>query len=324
MQQPAAALQRLDDELAGLVELHAADQRHVGLEAPIAQHRVDHRQAVAAADDVVVLAMRRRGVHGAGAGLERHVIAEDHRHLPILERMLQLQSFEQLGLRNAPASRDIGGAVARQAGIGQPFGQHHDACGALRAARSPPARIRYSSRSATASLAGSVQGVVVQMTTCRLCDVGIDGSAGALREIRDINHAEGHVDGRRGLVLVFHFGLGQRRAAVQAPVHGLGAAIEVAVGDDLAQRADLLRLVLRIHREIGLIPVAQHAQALEILALQFDLLHGIGAAGGAKRARIQLLPDAAVLLLHLRARWAGRGSPSPGCRARRSHPACAT
>ena len=66
------------------------------LEAPIAQHRVDHRQAVALADDVVVLAVRRRGVHGAGAGLERDVVAEDHRHLPSLERMLQLQALERL------------------------------------------------------------------------------------------------------------------------------------------------------------------------------------------------------------------------------------
>ena len=96
MQQAAAGLQRLDDQLAGVIQLHAAHQRHVGLESPIAQHRVHHRQAVATSDDVVVLAMRGRRVHGAGAGLECHVIAEDHRHQPILERMPQLQAFERL------------------------------------------------------------------------------------------------------------------------------------------------------------------------------------------------------------------------------------
>ncbi len=39
----------------------------------IAQHGIHHGQVVATADDVVVLAMRGRGVHGACAGFQRHM-----------------------------------------------------------------------------------------------------------------------------------------------------------------------------------------------------------------------------------------------------------
>ena len=45
------------------------------------------------------------------------------------------------------------------------------------------------------------------------------------------------------VILVLDLRLGKRRATVQAPVHRLRAAIEMAVADDLAEGADLLRLV---------------------------------------------------------------------------------
>jgi hypothetical protein len=48
------------------------------------------------ADDEVFLAMRGRGVHGAGTGLERHVVADDHRHVFLDERVLELQVLELL------------------------------------------------------------------------------------------------------------------------------------------------------------------------------------------------------------------------------------
>jgi hypothetical protein len=49
--------------------------------------------------------------------------------------------------------------------------------------------------------------------------------AEAFGEIGTVNHFEAHVDARRGLILVFHFGFGQRRAAVQAPMHRLEALV---------------------------------------------------------------------------------------------------
>ncbi len=69
------------------------------------------------------------------------------------------------------------------------------------------------------------------------------------------------------------------------------------VAHDLPEGADLLRLVLRIHRQVGALPVAEHAEALEVGALQRDLLGGELAAGGAERRRIEFVPRTTVLLL---------------------------
>ncbi len=65
--------------------------------------------------------------------------------------------------------------------------------------------------SATASLAGKVQGVVVQMTSDTGCvAMVIEIDADTPCEIGRIGHAEFHVDGGRRLVLVLHLGFGQR------------------------------------------------------------------------------------------------------------------
>src|SRR3569832_1588119 len=76
-----------------------------------------------------------------------------------------------------------------------------------------------------------------------------------------LGHGETHVDRGRGLVFVFDLGLGERRAAVGAPVHGLAALVHVTVFDDAAQRTDDVGLKLEIHREIGALPIAPHAEA---------------------------------------------------------------
>ena len=109
--------------LVGVVHLDARDEGRALAEAAVAHHRVVHRQAVLRADDEVFLAMRGRGVHGAGAGLERHVIADDHRHVLLEERMLELQVLELLAgeLRQHLA---LAQAIARQAGVEQFVGQH--------------------------------------------------------------------------------------------------------------------------------------------------------------------------------------------------------
>ena len=91
LQQPAVLDQHLDDMCVGVEYLLAGKQRRAGQKAPVAADRIVDFQVVAPADDVVIEAMAGRGVHRSGAGIERHVIAENHRHLPIVKRMLQQQ-----------------------------------------------------------------------------------------------------------------------------------------------------------------------------------------------------------------------------------------
>jgi hypothetical protein len=58
-----------------------------------------------------------------------------------------------------------------------------------------------------------------------MCTDGVKAHADAIGEVRRVDDAEFHVDRVRVLVLVFDFGLGQRRAAIQAPVDRLRALI---------------------------------------------------------------------------------------------------
>src|ERR1700733_4650572 len=48
-----------------------------------------------------------------------------------------------------------------------------------------------------------------------------------------------------------------------------------------------------------MIPITQHTEALEVRALQVDLLLRVGAAGGTKSRDVQLVSRPPVLLLHL-------------------------
>src|SRR4029079_6699021 len=97
-------------------------------------------------------------------------------------------------------------------------------------------------------------------------------------------------------VLVRAFPPGRGGAAVEAPVDRLQAAEDVALFQQHPQAADLVGLVAIGHREIRVVPVAEHAQALEIQLLAFDLLGGVGAAQALRLARRQVL---AVFLLDL-------------------------
>ena len=92
-----------------------------------------------------------------------------------------------------------------------------------------------------------------------------------------VDKRKAHIDGDGLLVLVLNFSFGQRRAAVEAPIDGLEAAIKIAALHDLAERADFVRLGLKIHGGVGMIPVAQYAQANKIRFLQFDLLARVSA-----------------------------------------------
>ncbi len=119
------------------------------------------------------------------------------------------------------------------------------------------------------------------------------------REIQPVDDLEPHENARRGDVLVLDLRFGQRRTAIQAPVHRLEALVHVAVLDDGGEGAQLLRLEPGIHGEIRVFPIAEHAEALEVLALRVDLLLGIRSAGGAERLGVDLLPHAPVGFLHL-------------------------
>ncbi len=79
-------------------------------------------------------------------------------------------------------------------------------------------------------------------------------------------------------------------------MHRLGAAHDVTVGEHLGERADLVGFEIEAQRLVRVVPIADHAQALEVAALQLDLLFGELAALLAERDRIKLDADLAPLL----------------------------
>ena len=117
MDQPACVSQRVDDRCIGIEHRLSFEQRRAGHESSVGSDRIVDRQAVLAAHLVIVGAVARGRVHGSGAGLERHVSAQDHGYFAFVERMLQPQALERcaLGCREhaargrADASCDRGG-----------------------------------------------------------------------------------------------------------------------------------------------------------------------------------------------------------------------
>ena len=91
-------------------------------------------------------------------------------------------------------------------------------------------------------------------------------------------HLEGDVDGHRTLVFVLDLGFGECRTAIEAPVDGFEALVEVAFVQNPAQRADFVGLRPEIHRQVGPSPVTEDTEADEVLLLTLDLLGGESAA----------------------------------------------
>ena len=187
-------------------------------------------------------------------------------------------------------------AIAAQRALGQRIGDHQPAAATVPRHRTFDQRVfeiraqRHGERGRQRPRRGGPdrQGDV---------DIGRQGGAEGMRERGGIPRDIGNIDRRRDLVGVFDLGLGQRRAAVETPVHRLHAAGQMAVVDHLGQRADLVGFEAEIERAIRVVPVAEHAEALEVAALDVDLRVGVFAALLPELDRIELDPDLAPLLL---------------------------
>jgi hypothetical protein len=102
--------------------------------------------------------------------------------------------------------------------------------------------------------------------------------------------------------VILDLGLGQRGLLDRRPHHRLRALVERAVHQELLEFLGDHALGVKVHREVGIGPVAGHAEALELLALNVDPALGEAAAFLPEGDNIDLvLVEAlrAVLLLDL-------------------------
>ena len=86
------------------------------------------------------------------------------------------------------------------------------------------------------------------------------------------SHLEAHEDGGARLVGVLDLCLGQRGVAVLAPVNRFVAAIDHALIEHGLEDLNVGGVMLVIKRQIGVIPVAEHAQTTETGLLQLNVL----------------------------------------------------
>ncbi len=159
---------------------------------------------------------------------------------------------------------------------------------------------------------------------------GPDHDAGRLGQIRQTERSsqlvgildfEGDVDGIGFLVLIFDLRLGQRRTAVEAPVHRLQALEDEAAFHQFGQGADFSRLIGKVHGLVRVVPVSQDAEADEVGLLPFDLFGRVGAATLAGQiGRLVLAEGGLDLVLDrqtvaIPTRHIGRVETSQGARA---------
>ena len=85
-------------------------------------------------------------------------------------------------------------------------------------------------------------------------------------------HLKAHENGRARLIGVLNLGLGECGVAVLAPVDGLVTAIDHALVEHGLEDLDVGGVMLVIERQIGVVPVAEHAQTTEAGLLQLDVL----------------------------------------------------
>jgi len=262
VQQHAPVAQQLHHLVVGGEHMLTTEQRQVLAEAAVPKHRVVHLQVVSLTHHVVLQAVTGSGVHGAGAGIQGDVFSQDDGHLAVVEGVpLDHQEALVSGLDHG----------ILQLGI-----ERHRLVGGQGPGGGGPDHHRQRSLAMISRH---------RVTACH--------------ERLRIHHREAHVDGQGTLVHVVHLGLGQCRSAIGTPVHRLGTLVQMTRLHDAPQGADDVRFLLEVHGEIGILPVAQHQQPLEIGLLFFNLAAGIVTAGLAELCGAHFLPRLAHLFLHL-------------------------
>ena len=304
-QQLAGLGERLGDDLVGRpllarrrIDQETREQRHMRIVAAVLGDRVGHFHAVGDAELVVVGAVARRDVHEARAGVGGDEVARQQADVELealaAQRMGRDQPLEILGRHVA---QHLGREVRRLGHCtDEILRQHH-----------------LLSHHGTAALAhghdldqrvGDV-GSVGQRAVARHGPGrgGPDHYRGTVQLAALRPHdGEAHMHGVGGVVVILDLGLGQRGLLDHAPQHRLGALVEPAVHQELAELVGDHGFRGIGHGRVVMVPVALDAQPLELLALHADPVVGEGAAFAAELAdgdRILVHLLGAILLLDL-------------------------
>ena len=268
--QGAALAQELDDMRVGLVGIHAAEgaagtKLLAGVElAVVIDRHADVGDAFLEAGEVVVDAVAGRVVDDTGTVIDTDVIGQQRHALnTVKDRLLVVDVVERLG------GNHIGLAVDHDRGV---------LPAKLLAALG--SQVLEHDLGTALVLNGDIGGAGLKGN-------GLVGGDGPRRgrpndkvnravEVLEAGglggHLEAHENGGARLVRVLNLGLGERGVAVLAPVNRLVAAINHALIEHGLEDLDVGGIVLVIERQIGVVPVAEHAQTAEAGLLKLDVL----------------------------------------------------
>ena len=145
-------------------------------------------------------------VHGAGARIERHVLAEDHRHLALVERVLETQALQRLAIPlGEDPVRTRADAFRKRFEQGLGDDQARDAALAIELREHVVVERIQADRLVRGQRPGS-RGPDHDRRDCQL----VAGEAEAPRGVERIHDVEADVHGRRRALLVLDFRFGKR------------------------------------------------------------------------------------------------------------------
>ena len=268
--QGAALAQELDDVRVGLIGIHAAEgttgaKLLAGVElAVIIDRHADVGNALLEAGKVVVDAVAGRVVDDTGTVIDTDVVGQQRHALnTVKDRLLVVDVVEGLGGNHIGLTVDHNRGVLPTkllAALGSQVLEHD--------------------LGTTLVLNGDIGGAGLEGN----CLVGGNGPRRG-RPDDEVNraveiletgglggHLKAHEDGRARLIGVLDLSLGQRGVAVLAPVNRLVAAINHALIEHGLEDLDIGGVMLVIERQIGVVPVAEHAQTAEASLLKLDVL----------------------------------------------------
>ena len=280
----AALLHVGQDDGIGLLGLHAGVlARIVGVAAPVV-HGHHHLHAVAAAGLIVVGTEAGGRVDAAGTGVHGDVVGQQQAGGLVQEGVLGQHVLEEgagVSLGDLPGVKAAHLHDLFHQGLG------HDVDFAVGGLHQGVALVGVQSNGQVAGQSPDGGGPDDEVELA----VVVGGQLALV-----VLHLELHVHGGTGIVLVLDLGLGQGGLVVGTPVHGLEALVDVALLVHGAKDLHLLGLKAGVHGLVGVLPVGQHADALEALHLDVDVLLGVVVAGGAELGDAHLLAVELLLL----------------------------
>ena len=199
--------------------------------------------------------MAGRGVHAAGAVFERDVVRRDDLARHAFEDGLLVGDAHELFALRAPGLDGSGGR--EEASILTMRGLVEDLL---------PKCLRHDAQAAV-----GLDGDVVRLGRERHASVRrerpggrgpdhhVDGHTARSECVGHVDELEADEDRGARLVGILNLGLGERRVAVLAPVHGFATAIDHAGIEHGLEDLDIGGIVLVVEREVRMIPIAEHA-----------------------------------------------------------------